>query len=173
MIGLNPFVINFAGLKSGIHNFNFNIDTKFFEGFDYFDFKNVELETILDIEKQETMLNLFFKTTGNVLVPCDLSMEYFKMPVLTNFNLDVKFGKSYNDESDEILILPHGSYEIDISHYIYEMIVLTIPIKKIHPGIEDGSLNSDILKRLKILEPKEKNTTLEIDSRWEKLKDLL
>lgn len=173
MSGLDSFVINFAGLKNGKHNFNFNIDIKFFEGFDYFDFKNVELETILDIEKQETMLNLFFKTTGNVLVPCDLSMEYFKMPVLTNFNLDVKFGKSYNDESDEILILPYGTHQIDISQYIYEMVILSVPLKKIHPGIKNGSLNSDILERLKLLQPKEKETPSEYDSRWDKLKDLL
>jgi len=59
MIGLNPFVINFAGLKSGSHNFNFNIDTKFFEGFDYFDFKSVELETKLELDKQQTTLNFF------------------------------------------------------------------------------------------------------------------
>jgi uncharacterized metal-binding protein YceD (DUF177 family) len=100
-------------------------------------------------------------------------MENFKMPVLTNFSLTIKFGEIYCDESDEILILPHGSHQIDISQYIYEMVVLSVPLKKIHPGIKDGSLNSDILERLKLLQPKEKETPSEYDSRWDKLKDLL
>jgi|TARA_B110000438_G_scaffold303632_1_gene366103 uncharacterized metal-binding protein YceD (DUF177 family) len=173
MGGLNPFVIKFAGLKEGSHKFNFKIDTKFFEGFDYFDFKSAELETKLELEKQETILNLMLKTKGDILVPCDLSMENFKMPVLTNFSLTIKFGEIYCDESDEILILPHGSHQIDISQYIYEMVVLSVPLKKIHPGIKDGSLNSDILERLKLLQPKEKETPSEYDSRWDKLKDLL
>ena len=173
MIGLNPFVINFAGLKSGSHNFNFNIDTKFFEGFDYFDFKSVELETKLELDKQQTTLNFLFNTNGNILVPCDLTTEDFRMPVLSNLNLHVKFGEIYSDESDEILILPYGTHQIDISQYIYEMVILSVPLKKIHPGIKDGSLNSDILERLKLLQPKEKETPSEYDSRWDKLKDLL
>ena len=173
MSGLDPFVINFASLKSGSHNFNFNIDNKFFEGFDYFDFKSVELETKLELDKKETTLNFLFNTMGNILVPCDLTTEDFKMPLLSNFNLHVKFGEIYNDESDEILILPYGSHQIDISQYIYEMVVLSVPLKKIHPGIKDGSLNSDILERLKLLQPKEKETPSVQDSRWDKLKDLL
>jgi len=95
------------------------------------------------------------------------------MPVLSNLNLHVKFGEIYSDESDEILILPYGTHQIDISQYIYEMVILSVPLKKIHPGIKNGSLNSDILERLKLLQPKEKETPSEYDSRWDKLKDLL
>ena len=35
----------------------------------------------------------------------------------------VKFGDEYNDENDDILIVPHGEYEINIAQYIYELIV--------------------------------------------------
>ena len=51
-----------------------------------------------------------------------------------------------------------------------------MPIKKVHPGIEDGSLDSDILKKLKELSPKEKTedkNTEETDPRWDTLKKLL
>jgi|TARA_B110000444_G_scaffold238417_1_gene252002 uncharacterized metal-binding protein YceD (DUF177 family) len=170
---VSPFVINFASLKKGNHIFNFNIDIKFFESFDYFDFKSVDLKTTLELEKQETMLGLLFKTSGHIIVPCDLSLENFKMPFLSNLSLAVKFGKTFSEESDEILILPHGSHQIDISQYIFEMVVLSIPIKKVHPGIKNGTLNSDILIKLNSLKPKEKKTQSENDSRWDKLKDLL
>ena len=173
MSGSYPFVINFAGLKQGLHNFNFNIDKKFFEGYDYYDFKGVELITKVSFEKQERILNISFNTSGNVTVCCDVSMELFKMPVKSNFNLTIKFAKVFNNENDEILVLPHGSHQINISKYIYEMVILSIPIKKVHPGIKDGSLKSDLLQRLKLLEPKEKNFPSKIDPRWNKLKDLL
>ena len=173
MSGSNPFVINFAGLKQGFHNFNFNIDKKFFEGYDYFDFEGVELITKVSFEKQERILNILFNISGNVKVCCDVSMELFKMPVKSNFNLTVKFGKIYNNENDDLLFLPYGAHQIDISKYIFEMAILSIPIKKVHPGIKDGSLKSDLLQRLKLLEPKEKKFPSKIDHRWNKLKDLL
>jgi uncharacterized metal-binding protein YceD (DUF177 family) len=173
MSDLNSFVINFAGLKNGNHKFNFNIDNKFFEGFDYFDFKSADIECKLDLEKQATVLSLLFNINGNIVVPCDVSMELFEIPVLSNFNLAVKFGNRLNDEGDEILILPHGSHQINVSQYIFEIVVLKVPLKKVHPGIKDGSLNSDISNRLKLLEPKEKKNSSEHDSRWDKLKELL
>ena len=48
------------------------------------------------------------------------------------------------------------------------MIVLTLPVKRVHPGIKDGSLKSEILNKLQEYKVKE-NT---IDPRWAKLKEL-
>jgi uncharacterized metal-binding protein YceD (DUF177 family) len=57
------------------------------------------------------------------------------------------------------------------------MIVLSIPLKRVHPGIKDGSLNTDALTKLKELtvnELKKQQTKQEnIDPRWDKLKQLL
>ena len=54
--------------------------------------------------------------------------------------------------------------------------MLTVPIKRIHPGVEDGTLESDILKKLEELSPKLKEVKEkeeEIDPRWNTLKKLL
>ena len=85
----------------------------------------------------------------------------------------VKFGDTDNRNDDELLILPHGSHQIDVAHYIYEMTVLSIPQKKIHPGIKNGTLKSEVLEKLKDLDPQKKSLSEEIDPRWDKLKDLL
>jgi uncharacterized metal-binding protein YceD (DUF177 family) len=87
-----------------------------------------------------------------------------------NLPLIVKFGEEFNDDSDEILIIPQNSYQLDVSQLIYEMIVLSMPIKKVHPGIEDGTLDSGMLKKLKEFTDKEQKES--IDPRWEKLKEL-
>jgi uncharacterized metal-binding protein YceD (DUF177 family) len=51
------------------------------------------------------------------------------------------------------------------------MIVLSMPIRNVNPGIEDGSIKSDILNRLKDFDiNKEKSSNF--DPRWEKLKQL-
>jgi uncharacterized metal-binding protein YceD (DUF177 family) len=49
----------------------------------------------------------------------------------------VKFGEAYDDQNPELLILPHGSYEVDLSQYLYELAVLSIPLRKSKNEIND------------------------------------
>ena len=108
---------------------------------------------------------------GNVRIKCDLTNEPYDQPIDNNIDLVVKFGNELNSEDDEILIIPHGEYKINLAQYIYELIVLSVPAKRIHPGVADGSLKSEILNILEDLKPKENKKT--IDPRWEKLKKII
>ena len=119
------------------------------------------------------MLELYFTAQGVVNVACDMSNEPFDQPVSGSLKMVINFGEEFNDDNEEILIIPHGEHQINVAQYIYEMIVLSVPKKRIHPGIEEGSLQTDILKKLKELQPKENKNTIEIDPRWEDLKKLL
>jgi uncharacterized metal-binding protein YceD (DUF177 family) len=56
--------------------------------------------------------------------------------------------------------------------------VLALPSKRIHPGVKDGTLKSDILDKLEELSPKaidEEETPEDdkTDPRWDSLKKLL
>ena len=85
----------------------------------------------------------------------------------------VKFGASRETDPDEILIIPEGSYQINVAQYFYEMVVLSIPLKRVHPGIKNGTLKNDILSKLEQLDPQNKKATINKDPRWEKLESLL
>ena len=169
----SEFLIPFIGLKEGLHRFDYKISNKFFEDFDLLDFQNAQIQVDLAFEKKTTLLELNFKAKGLVTVPCDITTELFELPIDTSFRLIVKFGSSENIDDDEILVLPYGSYEIQVAQYIYEMVVLSVPLKKVHPGIAEGTLKSEILQKLKDLQPQEKSPLIGTDPRWEKLKDLL
>ena len=70
------------------------------------------------------------------------------------------------------MIIPYGDFEIDIAQYIYEMLVLSLPVKKTHPGLIDGTLKTDILDKLEELQPNKEQNNKSIDPRWDKLKGL-
>ena len=166
--------IPFAGFKQGKHKFEYHIDNTFFESFDYHEFNDAAIGLNIVLEKMATVLELEMKTKGIVNLHCDLTNEPFDQKTEASLKLLVKFGESYNDEDDEILILPHGEHQVNIAQYIYEMIVLSVPSKRIHPGVLDGTLNSEALKKLEELRPKEnKKDKNKIDPRWEVLKKLL
>ena len=172
---LKDYIIPFVGLKLGKHQFEYEIDNEFFEHFEYDEFNSANVKVDLTLEKKTTMLELTFKASGTVNVYCDLTNEPYDQPIRSELLLVVKFGDSYNDDNEDLLILPHGEYEVDVAQYIYELIVLAVPSKRIHPGVEDGSLQSDVLDKLEELSPKEKEIKEEedIDPRWNKLKNLL
>ncbi|HRN98093.1 MAG TPA: DUF177 domain-containing protein, partial [Flavobacterium sp.] len=103
-----------------------------------------------------------------------LTSELFDLPIKGKFHLVVQFGEEFNNDNEELLILPHGEHQVDISQYVYEMIALSVPQKRVHPGVKDGSLNSEALKKLDELAVKEvKIVEQETDPRWDKLKQLL
>lgn len=173
---LKEYNIQFVGLKLGKHHFDYQIDKKFFEHFEYDDFNDVNINVDLLFEKKTTFLELHFKASGTINLNCDTTNEPYDQAIDGQLNLVVKFGEAFNDENEEILIIPHGEYELNVAQYIYEMIILAIPIKRIHPGIADGTLQSEILKKLEELSPKsikEKQKSEEIDPRWNTLKELL
>ncbi len=174
------FLIPFIGLKPGKHHFEYQISNAFFEIFDYHEFNNSNVKVNVVLEKKSTLLELALKHKGTVNVPCDMTNEEFDLPIKGNMKLIVRFGDAFNNDNEELLILPHGEFQIDIAQYIYEMIVLSVPLRRIHPGIKDGSLKTEALIKLKELslkEPKEKTKKEQkeenIDPRWDKLKQLL
>jgi uncharacterized metal-binding protein YceD (DUF177 family) len=174
---MKAYSISFSGLKIGKHHFEYQIDNSFFKDLDYQEFNGAQIKVALEFEKKSTLMELNFQAEGYVNVQCDLSNEPFEYPLEASLKLVVKFGDTFNDDHEEILILPHGEYELNVAQYIYEMIVLAMPLKKVHPGIADGTLKSEILQRLEELSP-DKNASIKDkkeyqDPRWESLKKLL
>ena len=159
-------------MKEGTHLFNYELGNKFFKNFDYYDFLDAKLFARLDLEKQPTLLNLKFSFNGEIEVQCDVSMESFDLKLETEHAVVVKFKDDIISTDDKVIFMPVGSHSIDVSHLIYESIILAVPQKKVHPGIENGSLKSEIVEKLEELRPK-KNFNEKTDPRWDKLKDLL
>ena len=174
---LKEFTIPFIGLKLGEHRFNFEIANTFFEHFGYEEFRhsNIKLDVLLD--KKTTLLNISLVFEGFVGVNCDITNEPFDQEISGKYDFVVKFGDEFNDENDDLLILPHGSHEVNIQQYVYESIALSVPTRRIHPGVADGTLKSEILEKLKELSPKldskKPSKGDDTDPRWDELKKLL
>ena len=175
MKGLKHFIIPFIGLKEGNHSFQYQIDNKFFEEFQYDEFNEADISVDVNFTKKNTLLELMFSINGTVNIPCDVTGEYYNQSVIGDYKLVVKFGPEFNDDNDEILIIPYDTYQINVAQYIYELVVLSVPTKRIHPNVLNGTMKSESLKKLKELEVNKEKTVEEqsTDPRWDKLKDLL
>jgi len=176
MSNLKQYIIPFIGLKQGKHLFEYEIDNTFFDAYGFNEFNNSSLRVTLVFEKKTTFFELNFEVIGTVNVDCDTSLEPFNQKINGNLPLVIKFGQEYNDDNDEMIIIPHEYYELDVSQFIYELIILSVPTKKVHPKVLDGTMDSEALNKLRELEiKKNKSTSNEdiTDPRWDKLKSLI
>jgi uncharacterized metal-binding protein YceD (DUF177 family) len=187
------FNIQFTGLKIGSHDFEYHIDKDFFDLFDYEDYNSVDVEVKATLIKKETFMELSLSHDGTVNVPCDVSGDDFDLTIEGEIKLLVKFGDQYNNENEELLILPHGEFQFNIAQFIYEMIVLSVPQKRVHPDIadeyeadafdedeldflldlddEDDDFDDEDIEDDEIEEQQEDHK--ETDPRWDELKKLL
>ncbi len=110
MSSMKAFSIPFIGLKEGKHNFEFDINQTFFDEYDYEEFNSATIKVALLFNKKSTMLELDFKATGTVNVNCDVTNEPFDQDLNASLKLIVKFGEEFNDENEEILIIPHSDH---------------------------------------------------------------
>lgn len=157
------YVIPFAGLSTGRHEFVFETGDKFFDAFEYSEIKKADVKVNVSLNRQSTMLILNFKMEGTVNVMCDRCSDLFDLAIEGEAQLIVKFGDELAEE-EEIITIPHSESELDIAQYIYEYINLAVPYKRTHQKIKD--CNKEVIKKLEAVEK-------EIaDSRWEKLKNI-
>ena len=174
MMKHKEYIIPFSGLKQGEHKFEYAIANKFFDSFGYDEFNDAAIRLTVILNKKSSMLELEFEGMGMVNVDCDITSEAYEQPISSKLDLVIKFGEYFNDDDDELLILPYGEYEVNIAQYIYEMLVLAVPQKRIHPGIAEGTLKSKALDRLNELRPREtKENSNENNPMWDELKNLL
>lgn len=136
---LRNYDILFSSLKLGSHSFKMSIEQPFFELFDFIqEFKSPKIEVDIEIIKHSSFLELKVKTEGVVVLKCDISGEEYEQAVKNEIKTLVKFGESYDDSNEEVLILPLGSHSINVSQLIYESVLLSIPMKHVHPKYSEG-----------------------------------
>tara|TARA_B110000503_G_scaffold141214_1_gene234048 strand:+ start:5864 stop:6388 length:525 start_codon:yes stop_codon:yes gene_type:complete len=163
-------VIPFISLNEGIYQFEFEIDSTFFEQFDYSIIESGDFKIKVDFEKKKNLLNLNFKLKGKITASCDRCLEPLTLKVKGDESLIVKFGETTYNETDEIKVISPAEYELDLTNDIYQYVHMLLPTKVKHEKKKD--CNPEIIEQLEKLTTKQESK--EVDPRWaalSKLKD--
>jgi uncharacterized metal-binding protein YceD (DUF177 family) len=162
------FLISFSGLSLGHHNFELKVDNAFFEGFEYSEVKQGDIDVTLDMEKTETFIMMNFSYSGQLKAPCDRCLEDLIIDIKDRNSLIVKFGEQDDEENeDEIIFLSEKEHEVDVSKFVYDSIILAIPAQKTHETIQE--CNQDMIAKMGNASESEENKS---DPRWDALKGL-
>lgn len=170
------FKLRISGISLGSHKFSIACDKEFFETSGIEELQDGVINVEIDLEKDESMLHLFFQFKGEVVALCDRCLDPLSFEMDFEEEIVVKLVpfKVEEDmtEEDGIWLINENEYDLDVYHFVYESIRLAMPIQIMHPDRPDGTstCNPEVLKRLEKLIPKE--NPKETDSRWDALKDI-
>ncbi len=173
---LSQYMIDFSGLSEGMHLFDFSADKRFFQEFEESEIEEGNVDIQVELEKRSTYLMLNFIISGEVELVCDRCLERYMQTVESRTPMMVKFSETETADTDEVIYLHHGDHEINIGKLIYEFIVLSIPIRHIHPEDEKGNSQCDPEMLKKIEQYKAtvlRNDSETIDPRWNELRKII
>jgi uncharacterized metal-binding protein YceD (DUF177 family) len=153
------------------------LDDTFFEKFENSEIKNGSLKAGVSLTKQPTLMILEFAVKGTVELLCDRCLDKYNQRVNNKSKLFVKFGLEEEEMSDEIIVISFEDHQINVAQFLYELVVLGLPIKHVHPAGKNGKSTCDPEMIKKLDEYLVKDTSEEgedpVDERWNELKKLL
>lgn len=165
------------------------LDNIFFADIDGPEVQKGKVKVALQVKKTARAFELSFQIDGSVWVPCDRCLDEMELPINTSEKLMVKFGRTYGEEGD-IIVVPEEDGDVNVAWFMYEFISLAVPMKHVHaPGKCNKAMTGKLSKHLRTTPDDEKDddfgdsisvdleadeeTETPIDPRWNDLKKIL
>ena len=165
---LRAFKIDIFGLSNNPHAFDFSFDDAFFEEFEDSLVSKGKGSCHVDLMKSDSMITLDLSIEGSIELECDRSLELFDHPISAKREVIFKYGDEEKELSEDVFVILKDQQEINIGEFLYEFIMLEVPMKKLHPKFQNDDNESDELIYSDESEVKEEG----IDPRWAALKNL-
>ncbi len=148
--------IAFVGLKPGIHEFNYQVDDKFFANFKETDFNNCNASIKLFLEKNTSFMLLKFEIGGSANVICDRCGNILPIDLWDEFKLLIKQVENpeemnQNEEDPDVFYISRTESHIHLADWIYEFVLLSIPNQRMcnEEDIGGPQCNKEVLAMLK------------------------
>ncbi|MDE7396155.1 MAG: DUF177 domain-containing protein [Muribaculum sp.] len=181
----SAYKIQLKSMPEGIHTFDFHLGKQFFLDMESADVRDADLNVALTVNNHNGLYALHFAITGNVTLMCDRCLDELEWPIETTYDISVKYGETYSDDSDELLEIPESDNDLNVAYMIYDTVALNIPIKHVHPLGKCNRAMSSLLRRHRspgLADPDEDLDLLDdetddamtdtaTDPRWDALKD--
>lgn len=139
---ITRYSIPYKGLKNGTYDFDFQVDDALFEAYDRVEIKAGKCCVRVVLKRTETMLELHVAIEGEVICECDRCLEDCPVEVNYEGDLVVKFSDEIDDYDGEVMWISPSEDKLDLTQYIYESIVLSLPYRRVHA---EGECNPEML----------------------------
>jgi uncharacterized metal-binding protein YceD (DUF177 family) len=169
---VKEFNIAYKGLADGLHRYQWTLDDRFFAAFEGSEIHGGEVNVTLELEKSAAGLKLSFAMDGRVRVECDRCAEECEMPVEWEGGFRVRFGDEKVDFDGELMWLGHGEGEFGVAQYLYESVLLALPLKRTHADCAPAGVRFISEEEFERAERGSEMQKMADNPEWQKLKEL-
>ena len=144
MCNTSNLKIDFHTLPEGETVVAVGLSDAFFASIEGSEISQGDVHVDVSIRKTIHFSDVRFHATGTVEVPCDRCLDPMDLQVDVEQLLTVKIGSEYS-EDDDLITLAEDDSVLDLSWFVYESIVLNLPVKHVHAP---GKCNPAMIKML-------------------------
>ena len=140
------FKLPLRGLTFGTKEFSYQLSEDFFNETGASEVHRASVAATLKVvHEHEGIYELHFAFKGELQIPCDRCLDLMPLEVDTTWQIRVKYGPRYDDSCDDVLMVPESWRELDLQPLMRDTVLLTIPIKHVHP---EGGCNEQMMAQL-------------------------
>lgn len=147
MIKPAKYEIAYAGLPVGQSVMEFDFDSSLFVDCAESGVEAGSGKITLDITKHASMLEVTATIVGQVEVECDRCADIYTQPIDYKGSVIVKISEEQGEYDGDIIWVDPRSTSVDMTLWIYESIILSLPMQRVHPLVEQ--CNTESLKYIK------------------------
>lgn len=125
--------VRLKGLSNGTHEYDFHIGQQFFTNMENADVRDADIAVKLVVKVANGRYDMHFNIAGQVTTLCDRCLDDLVLPIEGQYHILVEYGDDYNQESDDLLVIPASDADLNVAYMIYDTVVLAIPMKHVHP----------------------------------------
>ena len=175
-------------MPKGVNTFDYHVGKQFFVNMENTEVRDADLEVAHTVNYNGVFYDLDFKVNGSVTLLCDRCLDDLVVPIEASYHIAVKYGESYDDSSDEMLVIPESDNSLNVAYMLFDTVMLAIPIKHVHPLGKCNRAMSALLKKHRSRQEDDEDAELEeeligemeqmdnsepaTDPRWDELKKL-
>lgn len=171
MCSTSMLKVDFDTLPEGESVVACSLGAEFFSSIEDAEITQGDVHVDMSIRKTIHFSEVCLHTTGIVQITCDRCLDPMDQSIDAEQCLTVKFGEEYTEE-DDIIIITVDDPVVDFTWYIYESIILSLPVKHVHAP---GKCNPAMIEKLNELNATRSDDEADntaIDPRWAKLSEL-
>lgn len=146
MCDLKHFKISLPALGEGHHEYEMKVDSDFFASRGNDDVKEADVTAYIDIDVHHGAYKIGITCQGWIEIPCDRCLDPMRLDVDEDYDVTVRYGEDY-DETEDIIIIPENEVEFDLSPLIADTVLLSIPLRHVHPEGECNPEMKEIMKK--------------------------
>ena len=190
----SEFKLQLKSMPEGEHEYAYHLGKEFFVNMENDEIHDADVDVKLTAVRRGDSFDLNFHFTGTLTLICTRCLDDLVFPIDTTYHVTVEYGDDYRDESDDLLIIPDSDSTLNVAFMIYDTVVLSIPMKHVHPlgkcnrqmsamlkkhrattpGDEDSELAESLIDEIDSIDAAAENQAQQqaTDPRWDALKGL-